>query len=301
MLAGKPRWLLLSIGAVVVLLLTIIVVSTRGGGRDNAGSCLTDLSANLPESSSLVYGTDLIQARNAGYQDGGTLEELGTSQAQTGALPDALTRLYRYGQLITTEEFTAKTGVDATKIECALNDQQRTVMSGSFSAAEVSNSSVANEGHLAASGDRLGFTSGDADPKKLLEPRDGSGLQSNTAVNQAITSLRDNGSYSIVVQVGNPNAEKRARAAGLGVASGTASGEGRALVVAWVFADANAAKNGRNDIVDRVNLALPGSSAITAGDLQLDGSLVRAKLNTRKAPDLSRILTASTTLIAADG
>ena len=282
----------------MVLVVLLFVVFGRGGGSSDAGPCLADLSANLPESSPLVYGTDLVQARNSGYVDDGALEELGSSQMETGALPDPLTKRYRYGHLTTAEAFTAKTGVEPGQIQCSLSDQQRSVMSGSFDVAEVSGSSLANAGTLAASEDRLGFATGDADPKKLLAPRGNGGLGSNADAKRVIESLRDDGSHSILVQVGNPNAEKRARAAGLGVADG--EGEAKALVLAWAFADDDAAKAGRADIVGPANGALEGNTQITADDLIVDGSLVTATIETRKAPQLDDILSRNFGLIPSD-
>lgn len=298
-MAGLPRWALPAVGAFLVLVILLFILFGRGGGGSStAGACLTDLSTHLPDSTRVVYGTDLVQARSSGYVDDGTLEELGDSQIETGTFPDALTQRYRYGQLISTEAFTARTGVEPGQIQCSLGDAQSSVMSGSFDVAEVTGSSVADDGQLAATKDRLGFALGDADPEKLLEPRDGADLGSNDDVKRTIESLRDDGSYSILVQVGNPNADKRARAAGLGVADG--EGDDRALVVAWAFADAEAAKAGRADIADRVNGALRGTSSITVDDLEQDGSLVRAKIETRKAANLLQLLAKQTSLIPAD-
>ena len=298
-MAGLPRWALPAVGAFLVLLILLFILFGRGGGGSStAGACLTDLSTHLPESSLVVYGTDLVQARSAGYADDKPLEELGDAKRETGAIPDGLTERYRADALISTETLTARTGVEPGQIQCSLSDAQRSVMSGSFDVAEVSGSSVADDGQLAATEDRLAFATGDADPEKLLLPRDGGGLGSNDDAKRVIQSLRDDGSYSILVEVGNPKAEKRARAAGLGVAD--AEGDDRALVVAWAFADADAAKAGRADIVDRVNGAIEGTSSITSEDLELDGSLVRATIETRKAPNLTRILDDRTTLIPTD-
>lgn len=299
LLAGLPRWALPAVGAFLVLVVLLFVLFGRGGGgTSTAGSCLTELSNNLPESSRLVYGTDLVQARSSGFVDDDALEELGDAQRETGAFPDGLTERYRSVELISTEALTARTGVEPGQIQCSLSDAQRSVMSGSFDVAEVSGSSVADDGQLAASEERLAFATGDADPEELLERRDGGGLGSNADVKRAIQSLRDDGSYSILIQVGNPDAEKRARVAGLGVAD--AEGDDRALVVAWAFANDDAAKAGRADIVDRVNGAIKGTSSITSDDLELDGSLVRATIETRKAPNLTRILDGRSNLIPTD-
>lgn len=297
-LAGLPRWSLGVAAAVVVLLLALVVTRCGGGGSSDAGSCLTDLSAALPEESRFAYGSDLVQARNEGYVDDGELEELGTSQVETGAIPDPLTQQFRFGQLVSAEAFTAKTGVEPGQVRCSLSDVERSVMSGSFDVAEVSGSSVADEGRLAAAEDRLGLTSGDADPEKLLTDRDGGGLGSNEDYVRVLESLREGDAYSVVVQVGNPRAEKRARAAGVGVGSG--EGDGRTLVLAWAYADDEAAKAGRTDVVDAVNRVLAGTSQIGSEDLTVDGSLVTATVDVRKAPQLAAIYARQLALIPGD-
>lgn len=299
LLGGLPRWAVPAAAAGVVLLLVLVLVVFRGGGgRSDAGACLTDLSEHLPESSSVAFGSDLVQARDAGYDDGGELEDLGSTQRETGTLPDPLTQQLRFGRLVSVEDFTARTGVEPGQVDCALSDGARSVLSGSFDEAEVNGSTVADDGDLAATEDRLGYATGDGDPERLLEPRDGGGLGSNDDVAAVITSLRDADSYSLLVQVGNPNAEVRARAAGLGVAD--ADGDDRALLVAWSFADDDAATAGRPEVVERVNDALRGVTSISADDLQVDGSLVTATITTREAPDLNRILQTGTSLIPAD-
>ncbi|QXC59091.1 hypothetical protein KSP35_11760 [Aquihabitans sp. G128] len=294
-----PRWLVPAMGGALVLIILLVVVFGGGkGGSKDAGPCLTDLMAHLPSDSRVAYGTDLVQARDAGYTDDGALEELGSSQQATGALPDALTAQYRFAQLLTTEAFTARTGVKPDQIECSLSDVQRSVLSGSFDVAEVEGSSVAESGNLAATEDLVAQTHGDSDPKKVLEERDGGGLAGNDDAKAALESLRDQGAYSVLVEVGNPNAEKRPRAAGLGVAEG--EDDDRALVVAWSFADEDAAKAGRADVADRINAALQGTTSISTEDLTVDGSLVTAKLDTRKAPNLQAILSRAVALIPPD-
>jgi len=259
----------------------------RGGSGSSSGTCLTDLSAHLPGTAQVLFGTDLEAARSAGYDDDGALEDLGTSQEETGAIPDPLTEQFRYGQLISAEKFTSQTGVESGQIQCSLSEARGTVMGGSFDVDAVSGSSVGDGGSLRATDDRLAFTIGTADPKRFLEPRDDGGIGANDDVAEVLESLLEGGSYSVLIQPGDPAADDEARAAGLGVA--TAEGDGRALVVAWSFADEDAAKAGRPDIVDRVNDALEGNTQITADDLMVDGTLVTAKIETRKAADLRAI------------
>lgn len=291
-----PRWLLPAAGILVVLVVLLFVAFGRGGSSSNAGTCLTDLSAHLPRSSKALFGTDLAAARDAGYDDGGALEDLGTSQEETGAIPDPLTEQFRYGQLVGAEEFTSQTGVEPGKIQCSLSDGRGTAMTGSFDQDAVSGSSVGGAGRLRATGDRLGFATGDADPRQLLEARGDGGIGRDEDVARVLTSLGDGSAYSVVVQVGDPDADDQARAAGLGVAPG--EGDGKALVVAWSFGDDDAAKAGRPDVVEQVNEALEGNTQITAGDLVVDGSLVTAKIETRRAAPLRDILGRGLTLIS---
>lgn len=272
----------------MVLLLVIVLVSVLGGGggASNSGRCLDDLAAYLPKSSKIVYGSDLVQARKAGYTDDGSLEDLGNSQRKTGTIPDALTQQFRYGRLISAEDFKAQTGVTSNDIACSLSSLDRSVMTGSFDVAEVNGSSAANDGRLAASKDQLGLIVGsaDANPEQFLEPRDDDGLASNDDVIAVIESLRKDESYSLLVQAGRDRAKSKARSAGFGVADG--EGDDRALVVAWKFGSDDAAAAGRTQVVERVNDILRGTTSISADDLEVDGSLVRAVIPTRKAPEL---------------
>ncbi len=299
LLQRLPKWAFPAGAAVLLLLVVIVFLLSRGGGSSDAGSCLSDLSANLPASSKTVFGTDLVQARGSDYDDGGTLEDLGDSQRTSGALPDALTQQFRYGRLISAEDFKALTGVESKTIQCSLSTGSRAVMSGSFTPAEVNNSSAANDGLLAGSEDRLGLVTGDADPARLLEPLDGGGLSTNDDAVGVVESLRDGGAYSILVSVGDRAADRKARAAGFGVAKAD-SGEDKALVVAWSFGSEKAAQAGRTQVVERVNDALEGLTSISVSDLEVDGTLVRAKIATRKAPDLLRLLNRGVELIPTD-
>lgn len=269
----------------MVVLLLVFLVTRGGGGASGGGPCLGDLATNLPKSSKLVYGSDLVQARKAGYQDDGSLEDLGDSQRKTGTIPDALTQRFRYARLVSAEDFEAQTGVASKDIECSLSAVDRTVMTGAFDTAEVDGSSAADDGRLAASEDRLALvTDSKTDPKRLLEPRDDDGLTANEDVMAVIESLRSNDSYSVLVQAGTDRVESKPRAAGFGVAEG--QGDDRALVVAWKFASDDAATAGRTQVVERVNDTLRGTASISADDLEVDGSLVVAFIPTRKAPDL---------------
>lgn len=286
-LRGLPVWVLPAVLVIVLLLATVTLVFGGGGDDQPPGACLVDLAERLPESDA-IQGTDLAAARDAGYDDGGDLEKLGSSQRETGALPDALTLQYRYGRLVTAEDFTGLTGVDASKIGCSLGSPELTVMSGEFEPAEIEGTVAANDGRLVATEDIVGFSLGEADPSDVLEPLSDGGLGADENVVAVLEALQDGGSYSVLVQVGSPGAERSARAAGIGVAEADDSDD-RALVVAWSYSSRDAANAGRSDVVDRVNATLQGVTSITAEDLTVDGTVVTAKIETRRAPDLLRL------------
>lgn len=295
---GLPVWVLPAAVVLVVVIATATVL--LGGGDDDrrAGVCLVDLAQHLP-ADGYLFGTDLAAARDAGYDDGDDLEKLGDSQRETGALPDALTIRYRYGRLITAEDFTGLTGVEAGKIDCSLGSPGLTVSSGEFDPAEVKGTVAANDGRLAATDAFLGFSVGEVDPSDVLEPRDDGGIGDNESVVAVLEALQQGGSYSVLVQVGGPRSQRAPRAAGIGVAKADDSDD-RALVVGWAYASAEAANAGRSDVVDRVNSTLQGVTSITAADLTVEGTVVTAKIETRRAPDLLRLTDPLVKLLPAD-
>ncbi len=299
--SNRPPWLIPAVAGGVVLLLIIgLVVVLRGGGdRKDAGPCLSDLLTHVPErEGAVVWGSDLVAARSAGYQDDGTLEELGTSQEETGTLPDALSARYRFSRLMSTEDFTARTGVEPGDIDCSLSDANGALLSGSFDPTEVAGSELGADGELEATDELLAVRAGDRDPGTMLETRKGDGLAGNDDVVAALESLRDRDGYSVLVQAGNPNAEKRPRAGGVAVAEG--DGDAKVLLVAYAFADGDAAKAGRSRVVDLVNAAVKGVASIGVVDLTVDGSLVTAEVPTAKALQVQELIARNRTLVGTD-
>jgi len=272
-----------------VLLVALIVgfVLTRGGGGKNeSGACLTELAGHLPQGRSpIISGTDVGQARSAGYDDGGSLEDLGTSQRETGALPDQLTAQVRARRLISSEDFTAQTGVKPENIHCSLSEGSLGVLSGSFNVAEVRGSALGAKDLVVASQDVLavGPTSG-GKLSDLLKTQSKGSVAANDDVAAVISSLRDQDAYSIVVQ----RAEKQGpvRAAGIGV---TGKPDALKAVLAWRFAKGKA-EAGRREVVERANDALEGSASISSTDLKVNGDLVTSVIDVRKAPDLSGLI-----------
>lgn len=292
LIEGLPRWALPAVGIVAVALILLTLV--RGCGSDEpstAGTCLTDLSAHLPADTSIVYGTDLVQARNAGYDESGSLEEVGASLDATGAIPDPVSTRYRFSQLTSLEEFEARTGMSPGDAECTLSSGNRSVLSGSFDPVVVAGSQAGANGDLAATDDLLAMGSGDADPKAMLEPAEDGGLASDDSMIAVLERLRDDGAYSVIVQQGSGGAQ--AVAAGIGVGG---SGDDLTVPVTWVFEDDSAAKAGRAIVVDKVNTVLRGTLSIDATDLEVDGQVVTAVIPTVEAPRLGELVNRSTRL-----
>lgn len=283
-LAGLPRWAVpAGVGFLVVVVLLIVLKSCSGGGsREDAGACLTDLASRLPAAATAVHGTDFVQASRAGWDLDGSLEDIGAARAETGVIPDPVTRLFRINPLATPEQFEARTGMGPSDVECSLSDGTRSVLSGSFDPPAVNGSQAGADGDLAANEDLLAMDIGRGDPKVLLEPATDDGLAGDDAFVAVLESLRDAGAYTVLVQRGDGE-DGRALAAGIG-AGGT--GDDRTVLVAWSFDGEDDAKAGRPEIVNRVNAVLKGTVSITAADLTVDGSEVTATIPTRGAPDL---------------
>lgn len=285
------------IGVIAVLLVGAFVL-TRGGGSKDAGPCVTDLLAHLPsETRAHVVGSDLVAARSAGFSDAGSLEELGDTQMETGAIPDPLSQQLRFSRLMSAEDFKGRTGVELGSIRCSLASIDRAVFQGTFDVAEVDGSELGADHRLAATPDHLAYREQGPDPEPLLEPRSDGGLGSVDDVRRVVDRLRGEDAYGLVVEPGNREAQRRARAAGVGVAPG--DGEGRSLVVAWAFPSDDAARAGRSAVAEQVNELFEGTVSIDAGDLELDGSMVWAKVPTREAPDLLAVIGRDLPLIEA--
>ncbi len=281
-----PRWALpAGIGLLVVIVLVAFLALRGGGGAKDGGRCLDELLTRLPnaEDADVVTGTDFVQARAAGFDDTGSLEELGASLAETGTLPDRLTARNRIDRLLSVADFTARTGVAPGDIRCALAAADRSVMVGSFDVAEVKGSDVGASGDEAATEDRLAFVEGGvADPEDLLEPAKADGLAGDEGVAAVLRSLREDGAYSVALErSGTKKAD--VQVAGLGVGG---SGDDRTVVVAWAFRTAAEAKAGKATVVERVNALAEGATTLSAADLEVEGNLVTAVVEARRAPDL---------------
>lgn len=287
-LAGLPRWALPAAGGVLALLVLAFVLTRGGGGASNGGSCMTELLAHFPSGERQVLsGTDLVQARDAGFDDGASLEDLGTSLDDTGAIPDPLSFRYRISELATVDDFSARTGVAPGDIACALSDGDRSVFTGSFDPAEVTGSEVGATGRLAATEDRLALAQGgEREASDLLDPADDDGLASQDDVRGVVERLREDGAYSLVLE----RAAKKGSAAQVGGLGVGGSGDARTLVIAWSFRDASAAKSGRAAMVSRINEVVQGATSITAADLEVDGTMVHGVVEVRRAPDLAAIV-----------
>lgn len=287
-LGGLPRWALPAAGGVLVVLVLAFVLTRGGGGPSNGGACMTDLLAHFPSGERQVLsGTDLVAARDAGFDDDASLEDLGTSLQETGAVPDPLSFRYRISELATVEDFTARTGVAPGDIACALSDGDRSVFTGSFDPAEVTGSEVGATGRLAATEDRLALAQGgEREAADLLDPEGNGGLASQDDVRAVVERLREDGSYSLVVE----RAAKQRAAAQVGGLGVGGSGDARTLAIAWSFRDEAAAKSGRAAMVSRINEVIQGATSITAADLEVEGDLVHGVVEVRRAADLAAII-----------
>lgn len=286
-----------AVGGVVVVLLLLVVVKScsGGGGRTDAGPCLSDLLTHLPAEATTVYGTDLVQARHAGFREDGSLEQIGQSITDTGVIPDPVTTQFRIAPLATPEVFEARTGVTADDIECSLSDGRESVLTGSFDAAAVKGSDAGSGGQLAATDDLLASTTGSSEPAGFLKPAKDDGLAADDDVKAVLASLRDNEAYSVIVQRGD-GTEKNGRPVAAGIGAG-GTDKARTVVLAWSFPSDDAAKAGRPVVVDRVNAILRGTVSITNRQLTVDGHLVTAVIDAPTAPDLQGLLQVATRLL----
>ena len=278
----------------IVLFLVVLRACSGGASRSDAGSCLTDLADHLPATATAAYGTDFVQASKAGWTVDGSLEEIGAALEETGVIPDPVTVEYRINRLATPEQFEARTGMAPDDAECALSEGTRAVLSGSFDPPAVNGSQAGSDGDLAAAEDLLAMDSGRGDPEALLEPADES-LADDEAFVGVLDSLRDEGSYSVIVQRGDGE-DGRALAAGVGAGG---SGDERTVHLAWAFDNEDDAKAGRPEIVNRVNSVLQGTLSITAADLTVDGDLVTATVPTQSAADLQDLRLRNVRLVDA--
>jgi hypothetical protein len=287
-LGGLPRWALPAAGGVLVVLVLAFVLTRGDDGPSDGGTCMTELLAHFPSGERQVLsGTDLIQARGAGFDDGASLEDLGASLQDTGVVPDPLSFRYRISELASVEDFTARTGVEPGDISCALSDGDRSVFTSSFDPAEVTGSEVGASGRLAATEDRLALAQGDErDASDLLEPAGDDGLASRDDVRAVVERLREDGSFSLVIE----RAAKQRSAAQVGGLGVGGSGDARTLAIAWSFRDASAAKAGRAAMVSRINEVVQGATSITAADLEVEGNLVHGVVEVRRAADLAAIV-----------
>ncbi len=275
----------------VAVLLVGFLALRGGGGASDGGRCLDELLAHLPEvegaRATEVVGTDFIQARSAGFDDDGTLEELGSSLAETGTIPDRLTARFRIDRLLSVEAFTARTGVGPGDVRCAVAAGDRSVMGGSFDAAEVAGSDVGGSGDAKATDEFLAYVTGSgADPDDLLTPAKDKGLAGDEAMAAVLRSLREDGAYTVAM-ARNGQAKAAVQVAGVGVGG---QGDERTLVIAWSFNTADQAKAGRSEVVDRLNALAQGTTTLTSADLTVDGNLVTGVVDARRAPDLAELL-----------
>jgi hypothetical protein len=101
-----PSWKLLAGAGAVVVVVGGGLALAAGGGGGGGGGCTKDLLAHFKRSRDLgnyVVATDLAAARDHGYKDGDSLEDLGSSQRKTGTYPGLLASRFRFERLYDSE------------------------------------------------------------------------------------------------------------------------------------------------------------------------------------------------------
>lgn len=305
---GRPPWLIpAAIGVSVLLIMALVVRScTSGGSGGSAADCMGDLAEHIPaEAGDLVVGTDLPRARDAGYTDSESLNDVGESLLTVGALADPVTDRFRYQRLIGPEAFQARTGVTTDDIRCSLSvgdggeiaalsaSFETAILAGSFDEAEVNGSAAGAAGDLAANDDRLAMVLG-GDSASLLEVADDN-LASEETVMLVMDHLLDSDVHSFVVQrapSGDDGDEDEREPSdllvtGMGVGR---SGDDTTLVAAWVFTDEDAAAEARPAVTEAVNELATGSASIRVSDLELEDNVLRLELPTREPLDLGDLI-----------
>jgi hypothetical protein len=246
------------VGLVVVA--AVAVVAVRGG--DDGEPCVSDLARRMPADVTLLTGSDLRRARDAGYDDD-TFEAMSGSAVELDVIPDPVTMegVQRGGQ--------GDGPFDPADVGCWVGDFDTFVARGEFDEERVA---AAGDDALRVDGDLLADApdgvpaSGDA-PAPLLA---------------AVDALEDEGAVSFRLSAG-PGDDTPAWAG-----TGLARGSGWDLVVVWAYADDTAAADGEESI----RAALDDDSSIpemvtgdAAGALARDGTTVRLRAPLRDAPN----------------
>lgn len=151
-------------GAALVAVIGIAALAFGDGGR----GCMTGLVDHLPADAEVVQGSDLGRAREAGYDDGGGLEQLADSTLATGVIPDPLTNQ----NLTMYTPPSENTGYEPGDVDCWLGPLEPSfVARGSFDADRVAQSESGEQGTIELDGGLLAYGSEGA-PGDLLVTRD---------------------------------------------------------------------------------------------------------------------------------
>jgi hypothetical protein len=129
---------------------------------------VTGLVDHMPAETVAVQGSDLVRARQAGYDDSGELEDLGESVTATAVSPDPLS----HERLRQFREESDLAGYEPGDVECWLGPlDQGFVARGSFDADRVGRSGGAEDGSLELGGGLLAHSE-DGEPDQLLASRE---------------------------------------------------------------------------------------------------------------------------------
>lgn len=284
-----PSWKVLAGAGAAVVVVGGGLAFAAGGGGGGGGGCTKDLLAHFEPSRDLgtsLVATDLESARDHGYKDLDSLEDLGSSQRTTGAYPGLLASRFRFERLYDSEEFTARTGVEPQDVTCSVGNFVYEVSSGTFDPPEVAGSAEGDNGVLAASEDVLAMAGGPVDnPARLLEPLESGSLADDDDLVAGVDRLLDAGAYSYIVEWTSAEvADDAPLVAGVGVAEAEDGDDQRVLWVVWVFADDDAATAGRPTMARHLVEVYDGIVSINAGGLTADGRVVAGSFPIRE-PD----------------
>lgn len=222
----------MSVAALLVVAGVGIFVLSRDGGGDASG-CLGRLAAHLPADAQTVNGSDLVRAREAGFEDSGSSEDLSQSAQATGVMSDPLT----LRQIMTMQEPTGSAPYGPDAVDCWLGDmEQAFVARGRFDPGQVGQSEPAAGGSLQLNGSVLAHSPA-GEPGDLLRTR-----EQPTTLLGLVDALdrQDVISFSATANGDDPS--------GSWTAVGMTRTDRWELLVVWSLPDADAARSAEADV-----------------------------------------------------
>lgn len=254
-----------AVAALVVVAAAIVVLATRSDDETAAdGACIADLMARLPGDTAFAQGSDLVAARDRGYDDSST-EALVDSTVEVGVHPDPLSRRVLLQQF---ELDADAMPFDPADVECWVGDLGDFVARGSFDHDRVRSARYGEGLHVAADG---GFVATD---RVLLSSPTGDATGPEGLVD-AFDVLDRDGVLSFAFMTGRVDGEADRSWIGIGLVPEGSSAWGLSAV--WAFGDDATAQAGE----PRLREILAETSAVgqlVAGDpaeaLERDGAVL---------------------------